>query len=298
MNVDRLVTDTGDMATRRTLQLLLAVLLFLAACGDSDSTADGAATATDDSVAPTTIAIDEEVSDAPEGLAATDGSAAPTTTEADSSGEPDDTVDDVSDEAESPTCEAPEKQLFFVDVDLDDPDGGLNVRAEAGIEHAILTTIPRSGELITTGGCVPFSTVDWWEVTTSDSSLTGWVSSRFLSDLPVFNPGLGAAINDPDNVGLTGETVEEILQQIADSYDFDEDLEITEVDVEGLDAQGFIGTYDLTGLKDDASNGYRVAINIFVERTPDGEEVTGYRTLGVTNFALCTRGVTEDGLCI
>ncbi len=279
------------MAIRRTLQLLLAALLFVTACGDSD-TASAPATSTEDSAEPTTVTIDEEVSDAPEGLASTNGSPAPTTVA------PDDPVVDEPDDSEVPSCDAPVLQAHFVDVDLDDPDGGLNVRSGAGVTNPITTTVPRSGELITTGACADVGAVSWWEVTTSDGSITGWVSSRFLSDVPVFNPGLGTAINDLDSVGLTGESVEEILQQIADSYGFEDDVEINEVDVVGLDAQGFEGTYDLTGLRDDASDGYRVVLNVMVERTADGEEVIGYRTLNVTHYALCTRDVTEDGLCV
>ena len=277
------------MAKRQVFPLILLLLLLLAgACGDTDTTTGDTEPSSDTLESSTTSIVDEQVSDAPEGLA--------TAETGDESGEPDETVSEVIDDAVS--CEAPELQPHFVDVALDDPDGGLNVRAGAGVDNEVLVTVPRSGELITTGGCAPLGSVDWWEVTTSDGSLTGWVSSRFLSDLPVFNPGLGNAIDDPDNVGLSGETVEEILAQIADSYGFDEDVVFSEVDVVGIDAQGVEATYDLTGLKDDASNGYRVVLNLAIERSADGNEVTGYRTLGVTNFALCTRGVSDDGLCL
>lgn len=203
-------------------------------------------------------------------------------------------------EADTPTCVAPELQPHFVDVALDDPDGGLNVRSAAGAQNDVLLTVARSKELITTGGCSVVGTVDWWEVTTSDGSLTGWASSRFLSDQLVFNPGLGKAITDTDNVGIGGETLDEMAANLAVAYGFDEDVVITMVgEVEVGDAQGGKVVYDLTGAKDDSISGYQVEIDfLFDKNEEENGEIEGYTALRIINYALCSRGVSEDGVCI
>ncbi len=284
----------------KALALTFASLLALGACG-SDPVEEQADTETSSSAEAVTELVSEGAEpveadtsdDGPTLDPVVDDSETTTTTSEGQEAEPEE--DPVE------TCEAPELQPHFVDVALDDPDGGLNVRSGPGITNDVIITIERSGELIATGNCEIVGTVDWWEVSTSDGSLTGWASSRFLSDLPVFNPGLGKAIEDTDNVGIGGSTLEEMAEAIAEAYGFDEDGVITqEGEVIGIDAQGGSVTYIMTGLKDDASNGYQVEIDFLLDKneTEDGEEVESYTALRITNYALCSRGVTEDGLCI
>jgi hypothetical protein len=242
----------------------------------------------------TTSTVEEAVSDTP--VSVEPATAAPTTTAAATTEPPPDTTIEDDDTV---ACEAPEKKPHYVDVPLDDPDGGLNVRSEAGIDNPVLVTIERSQELISTGGCETLGTVDWWEVTTSDGSITGWVSSRFLSDLPVFNPGLGKAIVDTDNIGIGGETVEELMRNLAEKYGFGEDVVVSPIgEPIGQDAQGGSVVYELTGLKDDASNGYRIEMDVLFDKNEENDgEIVSYTALKITNYSLCSRGVTEDGLC-
>ncbi len=194
------------------------------------------------------------------------------------------------------SCQVTTDTELYVDVPLDDPDGGLNVRADAGLEFEVIVTVPRSEAVITTGACKTVSGSDWYEVTVGTAN--GWASSNFLSDMLVFNPGLGNDIDDAANVGLTGDTLEEIVTAIALSYGFEQDaLEITELNIEGADAIGGEAFYELSGLRDDASNGYQLDIVFNFLKDDDGE-IIGFETTRVTNRAVCTRGVTSDGLCI
>ncbi len=198
-------------------------------------------------------------------------------------------------------CDALTNQVFYVDVALDDPDGGLNMRSAAGLDNDIVGVFSRSSELLSTGDCLTIGTVEWWEVTTSDATLTGWVSSRFLSDQLVFNPGLGKAIVDTDNIGLGDASLEEMAAALADTCGFDEDVIITMVgESVGADGLGGSVVFDLTGLKDDDSNGYRLEIDFIFDKneSENGDEIERYTVARITSYALCSRGVTGDGLCI
>lgn len=291
------------MARRTILTITLLLALVAAACSgttqealetDSESASlDAEFIEGEPSALPL---VEEETSGEPDELSQETPEPEPEPVDAGEGAQP-----EVIEEPEEPeaTCEAPELIAHYVDVDRDDPDGGLNMRVAPGSQATVVDTFARSSELIALGNCEVLSGRDWWEVTTSDGSQTGWVAARFLSDLPVFNPGLGAAINDTDNVGISRPTLEELVQAIADSYGFDEDLVITETSApEALDSIGGEASYELTGLKDDASNGYLVDISFSFDREEDGGPVTGYTTLRVTSRALCSRDVTPDGLCV
>ena len=270
-----------------TRLLASAFGLFLLASCASDAP-------TDVTSSETTSTVSEAVSDTP--VSVEPATTAPATTATPTTDPPTETT---IEDGDLVSCEAPEKKPHYVDVPLDDPDGGLNVRSDAGVDNPVLVTIERSQELISTGTCATLGTVDWWEVTTSDASVTGWVSSRFLSDLPVFNPGLGKAIVDTDNVGVGGETVDELMRKLAEEYGFDEDVIVTPIgEPIGQDAQGGSVVYELTGLKDDASNGYRIEMDVLFDKNEENDgEIVSYTALKITNYSLCSRGVTDDGLC-
>ena len=70
-------------------------------------------------------------------------------------------------------------------------------------------------------------------------------------------------------------------------------------DVAGQDVIGGEVTYEMTGLKDDSLDGYVVELGFQVirDQVPDGA-VSGYATLSVVSSPLCSRGVSEDGLCV
>lgn len=270
--------------------VILSTALLLIACGS-----DGSATTAPTSSTGDTL-VGEEVSEDPiEAIPAVDEPTTTSTTSVASTiGEPDEPIDpDVT------PCVAPVDTELYVDVALDDPDGGLNMRTAPGVENDIIGVFPRSSALITSGDCATLGTFDWWRVENVEGSLEGWVSSRFLSELPVFNPGLGIAIEDLDNVGASAESLEGLALVIAESYGFDDDATITMTSEDPvIDAQGGMAVFEMTGLKDDASNGYVVEIDFIFDKdeAADGE-IVSYTATKVTNYSMCSRGVTEDGLC-
>ena len=312
------------MANNRILSLIVGAVIFLTACSTTEDTTNQATSS--ESLNPTTTVVavaepvggqdliegetpldPEEVSTPPEGIALTDDSTPDATDDSPSTTVPDTpetTVPEENDGAplvEPRLCFAPELlQSHYVDVAADDTDGGLNVRELPGVENAVVATLPRGTEVSTLEGCSAVGATDWWQVTTTDGDTTGWVSSDFLSETFVATPGLGQFVTDTENVDLTAETLDELIAAIADSYGFDDDRVITLVDeVQIADAVGGEVTYDITGLKDDSVNGFRVNINFFFEKSePDALEIIGFRAVGITNWPLCSRGVTDDGLCI
>lgn len=57
------------------------------------------------------------------------------------------------------------------------PEGSLNIRTGAGIEHSIITTLSEGQRLILTAAA---ARGDWIEVTTNQA-ITGWINSRYCS---------------------------------------------------------------------------------------------------------------------
>ena len=274
--------------------------MILASC-----TSDGASQASDDVETQSSVAVAEEVSEDPtEAIPASNPpDVAPSiepvsdTTTTEQPVETDD-LDELNGLDTTP-CIAPATQEFYVDVPPDDPDGGLNIRVAPGVPNDIVGVSPRSSALVTTGACATLGSVDWWKVETVDDGIDGWVSSRFLSEFTVFNPGVGKAIDDPASVGASAETLEALAALIAESYGFDDDRVITMTsDEPAIDAQGGAATFEMTGLKDDASNGFIVEIIfVFDKNEGDGGEIESFTATKVTNYALCSRGVTDTGLC-
>ena len=312
------------MRPHSTISFLLALTLLASACSSSaeTSTAEGADEAVisapdgDSEIVsepPDAIAIVETDDDIDANIAAetttstttsiapvTTDTVAETTTSTSPSTTPvttDTTAQDEEDD-EIETCESPELQAHYVDVALDDSDGGLKVRAEAGADGNVLATFERGKELISIGNCEIVGSTDWWEVTTSGGSLTGWASSNFLSDAPVLNPGIGAFSSDQANIGIEALTEQEMIETIADNLGFDETRVITFIEGGGIDAIGAEGTWDITGAQDDSIDGYRVQVGYDFLKDANAENVLGVTTVRVDTAPLCSRGVTEDGLCI
>lgn len=270
--------------TARLFAQLIAVVILASACASGTTT-----NAVENSSAVASVA--DNLSDRPESLAITDE--VPEI--------PRDLADDeVLEDVDTNPCAAPALQGHFVDVELDDPDGGLNLRESPGAAQPIITTIERGSQLIPTGECDVAGSTDWWQVTNNDGSVIGWVSSRFLSDTAILSPGLGRSVPDLDNVGILAETIDGLAAQLAIIYGFGEDVDITQVgDLDGHDATSGIATYDLTGLRDDSSNGYRVEILFFIERDEANDgAVIGFSATSITQQSLCSRGVTDDGSCV
>ncbi len=287
--------------------LALTLALFAAACSNDSPTAatdqiDVDTTDTDDSSPPDIGASD---TDPPAEELAAQGNAAGEPADANSdsgSGESSSGSSNDGTTAPTPTCDAPPGTDVYVDVAVDDPDGGLNLRAGPGVANEILFTFDRGATIVTTGECTVVGSTDWWQVT--NPKHIGWVSSRFLSEHPIdpadpIDPGvgIGRTVKDLDNVGTVGLTLDEIAAKLADSYGFDEDVRIELVGDVELENDAGTATYDLTGFKDDSVLGYRAMISFSTGTTESGESI-GYRAEEISQSVLCGRGVTADGLCI
>lgn len=305
------------MKRRLLLATLIVLTLFASACSSAAEQAletegdAGAPAAEFIDGEPTAIPlVDEETSGEPDEVAQDPDEVAEDAEDT----EPVDAGDgDEPEEAEEPddpeaeTCEAPELVGFFVDVAADDPDGGLNMRATAGPDGAVVATIARGGELITRGECEVIAGREWWLMTVTDGSQDGWVAARFLSNEslsddsgnPEYTPGVGNPVNDTDNVGVSAATLEELVEIIAQSYVPAENLVITEiVEPSAADATGGEATYEATGLRDHSTNGYVLELAFSFDRNEDGGEIVGYTATRITASPLCTRAVSPDGQCV
>jgi len=312
------------MTNYRVLPLIIGTVIFLAACTNTEDTTNPAApsdpvstttaqAATNEPIADQELVVAErapdleDVSIPPAGIASTNDGTTDLVSDPSTTTTPEAPITTIPEEndgaplVEPRLCVAPEVlQSHYVDVAADDSDGGLNVRELPGVDNAVIATLARGTEVFTLEGCGAVGATDWWQITTSVGDTTGWVSSDFLSETFVPTPGLGRWMTDTENVDRTAETLDELIAEIADSYGFDDDRVITLIgEVQIADAVGGEVTYDITGLKDDSVNGFRVNINFFFEKSePDALEIIGFRAVRITNWALCSRGVTDDGLCI
>lgn len=179
--------------------LLLATVVFATACSsDADSAVAVASNQT--TTAPDTIGAE------PASLASadTEGEAteqvAPTTT--------------IEPEPTTPATEAPvdptdndcvnaPSGFHHVDVPVDDPDGGLNVRLAPGVDAEVVAVVP-PGELVGAGGpCEVIGGTEWWGIEASGVGLEGWVSSNYLQPQVVQTCPAGTPdFDDVDQVRL------------------------------------------------------------------------------------------------
>ncbi len=289
------LTDSYLMATKKPLTFLFGALLLLSACGSSDLDSQ---TAIDPTATEGVSTVVEVVSDDPESLPVT-GDVVSQDVDGDlGSGSPDQDSTTTTTEAPVATCATP-AQSHFVDVAIDDPDGGLNMRSGPGPSNSIVNTFAPGEELLTTGACAFVGATQWWQVATTDGAEIGWVSSSFLSDTEIVSPVLGARIDDPDLDGLASESAEATVELLADRYGFDDDRVITFIEGGAADSQGGSVIYEVTGLKDDAISGYRFEIDFFFVRSGEqADQIDGIDPFGVAVRAICNRGITPDGLCI
>ena len=67
-----------------------------------------------------------------------------------------------------------------MNIDINDPDMGLNFRQEPNPSSQILATFNNGTRFATTGGCsVQADGTPWWQVT--GQGITAWANSNFLA---------------------------------------------------------------------------------------------------------------------
>lgn len=254
------------MKTRVTRYLITSLVpLLIAGCGasGSDTTTTIPATTTrppDTTTASTTTAT------------------APTTTTSDDDlpGEPIDFGPAAGDE------------VAVVGVAHDDV---LNVRAAPGTDSDVVAELePTATGLIGTGRARSLPESIWFEVEVE--GVTGWVSSAFVGYLGLTDDATAEVI---DTLGETpaAETMLDLGLIVAEAMSSEEPPSRIVMSV--APTVGDLGevTYDVVGLGDDALGGVR--LHVFGDPADGGE---GFVLSNVERTFICSRGTTDDGLCL
>ena len=170
-------------------------------------------------------------------------------------------------------------------------DDVLNVRVAPGTDAAIVAEQPPTATgLIATGRARALPESIWFEVTVDET--TGWVSSAFIGYLGRVDDATAEVI---DVLGETpgAETMLDLGLIVAEAMASDEPPSRIVMSV--APTVGDLGevTYDVVGLGDDALGGVR--LHVFGDPAEGGE---GFVLSNVERTFICTRGVTDDGLCV
>ena len=165
----------------------------------------------------------------------------------------------------------------------------LNVRELPGTDQEIVATAdPTATDLIATGRAQLLPASLWFEVEVD--GVVGWAGSAFLAHAGAADDATAEYRAGVDPVESAG-TVEELGALVAASF-ASEDPESSIVQVSQVASADLSDVmFDVIGLGDDAVGGFR--LHIFAEPV-DGDEVA-LRT--IERLTLCSRGVSDDGLC-
>lgn len=181
-------------------------------------------------------------------------------------------------------------RLAVVGVAADDK---LEVRSGPGVDFDVVFELgPLAMNATATGHNRSVGQGSFWSQIVADGR-TGWANTAFL-----LQPGqvtdITAALFPTPGARPKAETMGELGQVVGRRRASAADPASTIVVVDGPTV-GDLGeiTVDVIGLGDDAQGGER--LKIFAEPGPPGARFT-VRTVEAT--ALCSRGVTQDGLCV
>jgi hypothetical protein len=169
----------------------------------------------------------------------------------------------------------------------------LKVRSGPGVEFGVVFELgPLASDAVATGHNRSVENGGFWSEITVDDR-TGWANAAFL-----LQPGqvtdVTAALFPTPSARPKAQTMDELAQTVARrrAGAAEPPAKIVVVDGPTVGDLGEI-TVDVIGLGDDAQGGER--LKIFAEPGPPGARFTA-RTVEAT--ALCSRGVTKDGLCV
>lgn len=259
---------------RRALTLVAVTTLLLGACGSdgSSDSVDAGARTEDSTTVPeptTTVAESTTTSEPPEEV----------TTTTDLSDLPGEPIDLYAREG---------AELGVVGVDADDV---LNLRTGPGADFDVVAELEPTAEgLIATGNNRSVPNGIWYQVE-FDGEI-GWVNARYTAYL-----GSTADLTGELPGDLTAPTPDDLARRIAEARGFDEpgsegpDPEIVIVDrPEGGREDPIV--VDIVGLADDSVTGERLRIGL---RPVSGGGV-GWDRVEAT--VLCTRGLSDDGICV
>jgi len=178
--------------------------------------------------------------------------------------------------------------LAVVGVERDDT---LAVRTGPGTDFDVVTELsPLATGVIATGHNRQVTDAIWAEVEAEGG--TGWADVRYLLQLGATDD-VTESLVDADGQLPAGETMVDVAGAVAERRASTEPPSRTAV-IEDPEV-GELGsiTVDVIGLGDDALGGER--LHILAEPVPEGE---AFVVQSVQRLALCSRGVTDDGLCV
>lgn len=178
-------------------------------------------------------------------------------------------------------------ELVVVGVAADDV---LNVRSGPGVDFEVVHELePLADDLVATGHNRTLGDEGIWAEIEVDG-ITGWVNVRFVLHLGAANDITTALYPTPAD-RPSAETMLDLGLLVGQARASTEPAsDIVVVDGPTVGDLGEI-TVDVIGLGDDSVGGERLMI--FAE--PGDESFT---VRSVEAIALCTRGVTDDGLCL
>lgn len=266
------MTAANGSRLRRTTLGFISLALVAAACG-GDGAADETTTST---TAPTTTttAVSTTTTSTTMAPTTTTTTPGPTTT----------TLPGLPFESGPASGEV----LGVVAVSFDDV---LNLRAGPGTDYEVLKKMPpREDRVIANGRARALPNSIWYEVTFS--GVTGWASSTYLAYLGETNDITSQIV---ENLGKIPEatTMEALGQVVADTFEPVE--RPLRVRMSGEPSVGDLGEviYDVVGFADDSVRGLR--LHVFGQPSEDGSR---FSLKSVEAVSLCSRGVTDGGVCI
>jgi uncharacterized protein YraI len=267
---------------RRLLVLPIGLLLALggAACSDDKDPVSGATTTTTEADSGTTSAPNDD-----------NGTGTPGDTDGNESSSSSTTIDEADLPGERidiyPYADA---ELGVIGVEADD---ALNVRTGPGTSYDIVTELdPLASGFTATGHNRSIDNESFWvQIDTGDH--TGWVNVRFVSHLGATNDVTSQL--EGEIVGDTMVDLAEVVTERLFGPAEEEGPPRRFVVVDGPTA-GDLGevTVDVTGFGDDALTGYR----LHVFGTPGEGGGDAFFLKSVESTPLCTRGVSDEGLCL
>ncbi|HUG85222.1 MAG TPA: hypothetical protein VMM13_11695 [Euzebya sp.] len=180
-------------------------------------------------------------------------------------------------------------ELAVVGVEADDT---LNVRSGPGVDFDVLVELaPLAEGVVATGHNRHLDDRGIWAEITAEG-VTGWANTAFLTHLGLTVDVTSRLFPTPEE-RPQAETMRELGQVVGQRLSSEEPPStITVVDWPTVGDLGEI-TVDVIGLGDDAANGVR--LRVFAEPHAGGE---GFTVRTVEQTAHCTRGVTDDGVCV
>jgi len=269
VNQDRSRLAATRWGRSKIVVAALLVGLLLGGCGDSESVDASETGESTDTTTPGTPEVTSE-----DHSSAVGSKALPASSEADLPGE---SFDGFA---------APGDLLVVYGVAHDDV---LNVRALPDPEADIVATADSTEmEVISSGNARLVDSGIWYEV--SVGGIDGWANSAFLAFLGSVDDAT-ADFLDGGSLPITA-SMQELGELVVSSYSSEtpESKVIQTTAASSGDLHEIV--YDVVGIGDDATVGYR--LHIFAAATDDG---AGFGLKSIERYEFCGRGVS-DGFCV